>query len=110
MERKKEKKNADFKETTAVKILNVGECKKDNSKNRALSLTPTFDGLFHFDTMEQKKNNMDSTDITANKTLNVGAATNNVVGESKKNNSKNRTLAFAPAFDGLHPFEIFVSP
>ncbi|KAJ8567922.1 hypothetical protein K7X08_020644 [Anisodus acutangulus] len=106
MERKKEKK-IDFKETTSAKILNVGES-KDNSKNNALALTPTFDGLFHFETMEQKKN-VHSTDTTAAKTLDFGAATNNAVGESKKNSSKNKALAFAPTFDGLHPFEMFVS-
>ncbi|KAK4369102.1 hypothetical protein RND71_012894 [Anisodus tanguticus] len=102
MQQNKKTKNVDSTETTSAKIWNVGE-----SKNNALALTPTFDGLFHFETMEQKKN-VHSTDTTAAKTLDFGAATNNAVGESK-NSSKNKALAFAPAFDGLHPFEMFVS-
>ncbi|KAF3672842.1 hypothetical protein FXO38_05929 [Capsicum annuum] len=85
----------------------------DNSKNIALTMTPTFDGLFHFETMEknkEKKKNADSTDAETAKTLNIRAASDNaVVGASKKDNrSKNRTLVYNPAFDGLFPFEAYV--
>lgn len=108
MEQKKKKNNAYSTDTeTAAKIIN-----KDDTKNRALTITPSFDGLFHFETMEQKKEkkNADSTDTKTAKTLNIDAAIDNVVvGESKKNSSKNRALAIAPAFDGLFPFEMFVS-
>lgn len=94
----------------AVKIIN----KDDSSRNRALTFTPAFDGLFQFEITEQKKEkkkkNADSTDTASAKTLNFCAATDNVVvGESKKKNSKNKALAYAPAFDGLFPFEMFVS-
>lgn len=95
---------------TAAKIIK----KDDSSWNRALTFTTAFDGLFQFEITQQKKEkekkNADSTDTASAKTLNFCAATDNVVvGESKKNTSKNKALAYAPAFDGLFPFEMFVS-
>lgn len=57
-----------------------------------------------------KKKKMNSKDTTAAaKILNVGAATDNAVGQSKKGSSKYKAPGFTLAFDGLHPFEMFVS-
>ncbi|MCD9646157.1 hypothetical protein HAX54_035725 [Datura stramonium] len=106
-EKEKEKKmDSTYTAAAAAKII-----KDDSSsRNRALTFTPAFDGLFQFEITEQKKKKKNSTDTAAAKTLNFGAAIDNVaVGESKKNSSKNKALAYAPAFDGLFPFEMFVS-
>lgn len=58
---------------------------------------------------KKEKKKMDSKDTTSANILNVGAATDNAVGQSKKGSSKYKAPGFTLAFDGLHPFEMFVS-
>lgn len=103
----KEKKNTNSTDTKGGSATdNVGVGEGNNGKNKAHTITPSFDGFC--ETTEQDKKKAEFKDTKTAKRLSTGAAIANVLAGGSSN-SNNRRLAIVPAFDGLSPFEMFVS-
>ncbi|KAL3364290.1 hypothetical protein AABB24_013177 [Solanum stoloniferum] len=89
----KEKKNANSTVTKGGAATdNVGVGESNNGKNKALTITPFFDGFYETTEQEKEKEKKKAEfkDTKTAKSLSIGAAIANVLaGGSKKNSSKN---------------------
>ncbi|KAH0653893.1 hypothetical protein KY289_031571 [Solanum tuberosum] len=93
----KEKKNANSTDTKGGAATdNVGVGESNNGKNKALTITPFFDGFYETTEQEKEKEKekekkkAEFKDTKTAKSLSIGAAIANVLaGGSKKNSSKN---------------------
>ncbi|KAH0653892.1 hypothetical protein KY289_031570 [Solanum tuberosum] len=89
----KEKKNANSTDTKGGAATdNVGVGESNNGKNKALTITPFFDGFYETTEQEKEKEKKKAEfkDTKTAKSLSIGAAIANVLaGGSKKNSSKN---------------------
>ncbi|KAG5597431.1 hypothetical protein H5410_038663 [Solanum commersonii] len=87
----KEKKNANSTATKGGAATdNVGVGEINNGKNKALTITPFFDGFYETTEQEKEKKKAEFKYTKTVKSLSIGAAIANVLaGGSKKNSSKN---------------------